>query len=222
MKYISPLQYITQKRKPDEIFAEVESFLTGGGDWVQLRMKNTPNWQYLAVAKRIKELCYSFNATLIINDNLDVALDAKADGIHLGKGDMPTSMVRPLVGKKFIIGRTANTIRDIEILNNQAIDYMGVGPYRYTRTKDNLSPILGVEGYETLFAELEKRGVDVKPIVAIGGIKREDIALLGPIKGLKGIAVSGAIANADSPLSETRSFINDVEKYFDIANYNIK
>lgn len=220
--YISPLQYITQKTTAKEIEAEVRAYLNGGGDWVQLRMKGATSSEFMRVAKHIRELCFAYNATFIINDNVDVALFSGADGVHLGKGDMPTSAVRPLVGKNFIIGRTANTVRDIEILSNQHINYIGLGPYRHTMTKDKLSAILGIEGYKHIFSSLREKHVLHPPVVAIGGITLADLELLASINEFHGVAISGAIANASDPMRETMSFVHDVEKYFNIKNYSLK
>ncbi len=222
MKYISPLQYITQGGTIKEIEQQVRNVLTGGCDWIQLRMKGSSDKEFLEAAKRVKELCYAYNATFIINDNVQVAIDINADGVHLGKGDMPTSIVREWAGKGLIIGRTANTARDIEILSNQKIDYIGLGPYRHTNTKENLSDILGIEGYTALFTKLNELGVTPPPIVAIGGITLEDIEPLSQVSSLSGVAISGSIAFAENVIATTREHISAVEKNFNIKNYNLK
>lgn len=211
MKYISPLQYITQKKQTNEIEEEVKAFLHGGGDWVQLRMKGASKEEFLTAAHRIKKLCFSFNATFIINDNVDVALQCGAHGVHLGKSDIPTSEARRLLGNKMIIGRTANTSRDIEILSKQKNDYIGLGPLHWTSTKENLSSILENEGIEQIFKELKEKEVDHPPIVAIGSVTRKDIPFLMSIDGVHGVAVSGAIAKADNPTKETMEFFKKLQ-----------
>lgn len=215
MKYISSLQYITQKTTQVEIEDEVKAFLNGGGDWVQLRMKGASKDEFLATALKIKELCYAYNATFIINDSVEVALQCGADGVHLGKGDMPTSEARRLIGSKLIIGRTANTVREIEILSNQQNDYIGLGPFHWTTTKENISNVLGQEGFEQIFEQLDEKEVDYPPIVAIGSVTRDDIPFLMDIEGVHGVAVSGAIANADNPTKETMDFLEEIEAYLE-------
>lgn len=213
MKYISRLQYITQKETFDDIEKEVRQFLTGGGDWVQLRMKGATFEEFMRVAFRVKELCYAFNATFIINDNVEVALRCGADGVHLGKTDIPTSEARRIMGNKIIIGRTANTVRDIEILSGQRNDYIGLGPYKYTETKKDIADILGLDGYKRILGELYADGVPFPPIVAIGSVDKEDIPLLMSIEGMHGIAVSGAIAKSKDPMRETMNFVEKIDLY---------
>lgn len=213
MKYISRLQYITQKETFEEVEKEVRQFLTGGGDWVQLRMKEAPVEEFIRVAFRVKELCYAYNATFIINDNVEVAILCGADGVHLGKTDIPTSEARRVMGSKPIIGRTANTVRDIEILSGQKVDYIGLGPYKHTETKKNIAEILGLEGYKRILGELYADCVPHPPIVAIGSVAKEDIPLLMAIEGMHGVAVSGAIAKADDPMRETMSFVEKIDLY---------
>ena len=213
MKYISRLQYITQKTTQEEIELEVKNYLSGGGDWVQLRMKGATDDEYLATALKIKELCYAYNATFIINDNVAIAIRCMADGVHLGNGDMPTSEARRLMGRKPIIGRTANTARNIEILSNQYVDYIGLGPYKWTSTKENLSPVLGIDGYDDILGELEEYNINFPPIVAIGSVGLEDIPLLMDLEGIHGIAVSGSIANAENPRKTTMEFVEKMDIY---------
>lgn len=220
MKYISRLQYITQRETLSEIEQEVKDFLTGGGDWVQLRMKNATEKEFLEVALRVKELCYSYNATFIINDNVHVALQSGADGIHLGKGDTPTSEVRRVMGSKIIVGRTASGVRDIEILSGQNVDYIGLGPYKWTDTKKNIGEILGKEGYENILDELYKKEVDFPPVIAIGSVSCNDIEVLLEIDGIHGVAVSGSIANCENSRQATMDFVKKIDIYNE--NYNIK
>ncbi len=212
--YISSLQYITCGKTAQDIEREVRSVLNGGIDWIQLRMKEATNKELLEVAKRVRELCYSYNATFIVNDNPQVALESKADGVHLGKGDMPTSVVREIYGNKIIIGRTANSVRDIEILSKQKIDYIGLGPYKFTTTKENLSDILGIEGYISTFSALKSMDIAPPFTVAIGGIELSDIAQLASIGGIDGVAVSGSISRSDNITKTAMEFTQEVEQHF--------
>ena len=126
--------------------------------------------------------------------------------MHLGKNDMPVDEARRLLGNEKIIGGTANTFEDIECLHRQGADYIGCGPFRFTTTKKNLSPVLGLEGYERIVSDMKAHGIDL-PIVAIGGILKSDIADIMQT-GVTGIAVSGGILNAESPAEEMKQFIS--------------
>ena len=129
-----------------------------------------------------------------------------ADGVHLGKNDMPVDEARRLLGHDKIIGGTANTFEDIERLHRQGTDYIGCGPFRFTTTKKSLSPVLGLEGYKRIVSDMKAHGIDL-PIVAIGGILKSDIADIMQT-GVTGIAVSGGILNAESPTEEMKQFIS--------------
>jgi len=129
----------------------------------------------------------------------------EADGVHLGKTDMNPNEARDILGKNFIIGSTCNTYKDIENLKNTPIDYIGLGPFRFTETKKNISPVLGIEKYELIVKQCVASNIRI-PIVAIGGITADDIL---PIlqTGVKGIAVSSAILQAENPIAETRRML---------------
>ena len=146
---------------------------------------------------------------LIINDNPALVHAIGADGVHLGKTDMAPTEARRLLGPDFIIGGTANTFADIEQLTAAGVNYIGLGPFRFTTTKQNLSPILGLAGYQALLAQVRAAGLAV-PIVGIGGIVLADVpALLAT--GLHGVAVSGAITHAADPVAAATSFVNHVQ-----------
>ena len=125
-----------------------------------------------------------------------------ADGVHLGKNDMPPREARALLGPQKIIGATANTFGDIRRAAAQGADYIGLGPFRFTRTKEKLSPILGIEGYREILARCAEQGIRL-PVVAIGGITAADVDAL-MATGIAGIALSGALLNAENPAEETK------------------
>lgn len=134
-----------------------------------------------------------------------VAVEVGAKGVHLGKNDMAPAQARNMMGRGFVIGGTANTFEDIVRLNDQRVDYIGLGPFRFTETKKNLSPILGLEGYERIIAQCREAGIDL-PVVAIGGITADDIpAILNT--GVSAIALSSTILGAADPVAETRKII---------------
>src|SRR5690606_37581435 len=149
-----------------------------------------------AIAEQAKKICDAFGSKLIINDTVSIALKINADGVHLGKNDMPPAKAREILGSQKIIGATANTLNDCIELHNQSVDYIGLGPYRFTTTKENLSPILGLAGYSYILHELKKKNFNL-PIIAIGGILEKDIS---PIlkTGVSGVAVSGMLTGSEN------------------------
>jgi thiamine-phosphate pyrophosphorylase len=205
MKPISKLHFITTSA------ALAEQACRGGVDWIQLRLKNVSYDDYKREALKTQEVCKKYNATLIINDVPKLALDIQADGVHLGKEDMAPDEARALLGNDFIIGRTANTFQDVLWLSNMMpVNYIGLGPFRFTNTKQNLSPVLGLEGYKNIFA-LKEKLLDPMPIVGIGGITYADVPEL-MATGLYGIAVSGAIGNAEDVTASADAFIQAVKQ----------
>lgn len=209
-KQISKLQVITHPVTGFSAAEQVQQTLAGGCDWVQLRMKNHNTAQIIAEAKKIAGYKNERHFTLIINDHPEIVEETGADGVHLGKKDMRPSEARKIVGYDAIIGGTANSMEDIERLAAEGVDYIGLGPFRFTSTKENLSPMLWIERYEQIMGELYKKGLNI-PVVGIGGILPVDVkALLAT--GLYGIAVSTAVTQAESVADATQLFIQNIKK----------
>jgi thiamine-phosphate pyrophosphorylase len=207
---ISRLHYITDSAHAAELACR------GGVRWVQLRVKNLPaaEWQQRALA--VQAVCRQHGATLIINDNPALALEIGADGVHLGQQDMPPAQARQLLGPQFIIGGTANTFADIEGLVAAGVDYIGLGPFRFTTTKEKLSPILGLAGYAEIMTQCRTAGFTT-PIVGIGGIELADVAAL-LATGLHGVAVSGAIGSAADPAATARQWVRELAEKQAVAS----
>ncbi len=193
---INRLHYISQISRNGTYLTAIENALNAGCKWIQLRMKDQSLDLVLDTALLARKLCNQHQAKLVINDHPQIALAAKADGLHLGLLDMCVTDARKIVGNQMIIGGTANTLEHILQRVAEGVDYIGLGPFRFTKTKRNLSPILGLEGYQSLIAELNKREVEV-PIIAIGGIEQADIIAVMKT-GVYGVAVSGAITFAEN------------------------
>lgn len=200
MKQISRFQYITTSA------IHTEQACKGGVDWVQLRLKNISFEDYKKIAIEVQSICKQYGARLIINDNVNLALAIQADGVHLGKEDMPYAKARLLLGDGYIIGGSTNTVDDIIRLSKEPIDYLGVGPFRFTSSKEKLNPIVGLEGYQRILHELKNRSISVPPLVGIGGIEEKDVAAI-LFAGLYGIAVSGAISHAAQPTLAAGKFL---------------
>lgn len=208
---IERLQYITQDYDQGSHSLLCLEACQAGVKWVQLRMKNVSDDEYLKVARLCRKITSDHEAILIINDRLDIALEVGADGVHLGQTDMSTAEARGKVPEGFIIGGTANTLEQIIEHHENGVDYVGVGPNRFTSTKDNLSPILGLEGYQTLINQLEERNIPI-PVIAIGGILEEDIAPLRE-NGVYGVAIAGLITTS----IEKKELIEALQKQLNYA-----
>ncbi|MEE0908966.1 MAG: thiamine phosphate synthase [Muribaculaceae bacterium] len=205
------LQFITNASSHDEIIAQVRKVIAGGCRWVQLRMKDSERNDIVAVARELKPICAEHECILVIDDHVDIAQELELDGVHLGKADMPPMQARAILGGKPIIGVTANTFSDILSYSGMDIDYIGLGPFRFTSTKKNLSPILGLDGYRSIMQQCVAEGIFI-PTVAIGGITEADIDDV-MATGVSGIALSGAIVNAPDPTATTSAVIarlNDI------------
>lgn len=203
------LQYISHFT-PQISYAEgIKMALEGGCRWIQLRMKDAPAEEIIACAEEVIPLCRRHGAKFLLDDHVELVRPLGADGVHLGKNDMPVDEARKILGPDIIIGGTANTIEDIIRLHKQGADYIGCGPFRFTTTKKNLSPILGLDGYKSIVLKMKELGIDL-PIVAIGGITVEDIpAVMGT--GVSGIALSGAILGAPDPVEMTARIIETID-----------
>lgn len=200
MKQISRLQYLATSAVHTELACKA------GVDWVQLRLKKVSFEEYKTTALEVQAICKRYGARLIINDDVELALAIQADGVHLGKEDMPYAEARLLLGDAYIIGGSTNTIDDIIRLSGEPVDYLGLGPFRFTSTKENLNPIVGLDGYRRIVQEVKKRSLSVPPLIGIGGIRETDV--MGILSaGLYGIAVSGAISNAPNITTAAETFV---------------
>ncbi|MBQ1280571.1 MAG: thiamine phosphate synthase [Bacteroidales bacterium] len=205
------LQFITHYNERYSYEDSAKIALDGGCRWIQLRIKDAEEEFLEQMALRVQSMCREYGATFIIDDNVLLAKKIGADGVHLGKNDMPVAQAQQILGEKFIIGGTVNTFEDILYhLKNGTPDYFGCGPFRFTSTKKNLAPVLGFEGYRDIVLKMREKGIDI-PLVAIGGITKEDIPQLLEC-GVSGIALSGSIINAENPVREMADVIEILTK----------
>ncbi|MBS7230009.1 thiamine phosphate synthase [Flavobacterium psychroterrae] len=189
------LQYISQGETIEKQLYNIHLALDAGCDWVQMRFKNQTAKDTFALAEAVKFLCEEYLANFIVNDNLYLAQQVAADGVHLGLSDMKIAEARAILGSTKIIGGTANTYEDIVNHVRNSCDYIGLGPFRFTETKEKLSPILGLSGYYDIVEKMKNNKIQI-PIYAIGGITLKDISPLMET-GIHGIAVSGMITISD-------------------------
>lgn len=202
------LQYISQGTSVEEQTRNIHEALDGGCKWIQLRFKNHFSDDAFTLAEAAKILCEEYLANFIINDNVYLAQQIAADGVHLGLTDMSITEARSILGDTKIIGATANTFEDIQNHIQNGCDYVGLGPFRFTTTKEKLSPILGLDGYQNILAEMKSKGLTT-PVYAIGGIKMDDVPTLMET-GIYGIAVSGLITQSEHKKKTIKLLKNDL------------
>ena len=198
------LQYISHQTERYSYLDGIRMALEGGCRWVQLRMKGVPypDEDSMEIAFEAKRLCREHDAVFIIDDDVALVKVVQADGVHLGKRDISIEVARKILGSRYIIGGTANTFADVKALHKAGANYIGCGPFRFTTTKRGLAPVLGLEGYRSIVEQMKAEGINL-PIVAIGGITEQDVPDIMQT-GVSGIAVSGAVLNADNPIEAMR------------------
>ncbi len=179
---------ITQDGLPIDHAAQAARLCAAGARWIQLRMKHAAPGAWLATARAVVAVCHAHGALCIVNDSVDIALAAGADGVHLGKLDLAWSEARARLGSGRLLGGTVNDAADADRVRAAGcLDYVGVGPLRFTTTKQNLSPVLGLEGVRDLVARLGDL-----PAWVIGGVEPADLPGVRAA-GAAGVAVSGAL-----------------------------
>lgn len=191
------LQYISQGDTVQEQLSNIRKALDNGCQWIQLRFKNASTPELFDVAETAKLLCDVFSAYLIINDNVHLAEQLDADGVHLGLNDMNVAAAKSILGDAKIIGGTANTFEHVLQRKAEKCDYIGLGPFQFTATKEQLSPILGLEGYRNIIEKMQAKKIQI-PIYAIGGIQLKNVESIMET-GVHGIAVSGLVTQSKKP-----------------------
>lgn len=203
------LQIISHRTKEISDIEFIHRALKGGAKWIQLRQKDFTKQQIIANAQKVKELCQKYNAIFIIDDNVEICKELDLDGVHLGKNDMKVEKAREILGQEKIIGSTCNTLNDIlEVY--QKCDYIGLGPFRFTTTKKNLSTILGLEGYQKIFESLKEKNINI-PITTIGGITLDDIEDLQKV-GVESVAISSQILLSQNIEEKTKAFLSKLTR----------
>ena len=192
-----------QQRYPHHALARLA--IEGGADTIQFRQKKGAIRQKLYEARLTAEVCKELNTPLIIDDHVDIALALNAQGVHLGKSDFPIQDARNVLKGNFLIGATANSIREALQIQKKNVDYIGFGPVYSSASKDNPGALQGLKALEEVCTV-----VDV-PVIAISGIKvgRVEEVLNA---GAYGVAVMTAISTASDPRRETELFRNELDR----------
>ncbi|WP_288276682.1 thiamine phosphate synthase [uncultured Prevotella sp.] len=200
------IQFISHYSERYSYLDSIQLALEGGCRWIQLRMKDATDDEVRPIAVEAQKLCRAYGAKFIIDDRVALVRELGADGVHLGKNDMPIREARQILGPDYIIGGTANTFEDAKAHYEASADYIGCGPYRFTTTKQKLAPVLGLEGYRQIIQQMRAANITI-PVVAIGGITKDDIPAILQT-GITGIALSGTVLRADDPIAEMKHIIN--------------
>ena len=185
----------------------VKTVCDAGINWIQLRVKNLDENLWLELGEEVKKVTDSYKATLIINDNVNIAQEIDADGVHLGKTDTSPLEARKILGPNKIIGGTANESKDIYFLMESQVNYIGLGPYRFTTTKKELAPILKSEMISSLISIQSHI-----PIILIGGILPLDIQTIMQY-GAYGVAVSSGINSVNDKERIIQLFQEQISKF---------
>ena len=179
--------------------------IAGGADTIQYRQKSGSTREMIEIARNMKRLCSEAGVVFIVNDRLDVAIAAEADGVHLGQDDFPIPMARELLGEGRIIGGSAATLDEARKCLSEGADYVGFGPVYPTSSKDDAGPVSGIY--------ILKQVVEIipLPIIAIGGVDAENIPDVIRA-GAQGIAVISAVCCQDDPEEATRALYQALNK----------
>jgi len=174
-----------------------ELAITGGADTIQLREKVGETREMIRIAEQIQALCKRAGVTFIVNDRVDVAIASHADGVHLGQSDFPIPLARSLLGKEAIVGGSAGDMEEARKCLLEGADYIGFGPVYFTTSKEDAGPAGGLDLLKQVVKEIPL------PIVAIGGITRENTPLVMQT-GVHGIAVISAVCCQKDPAKATQ------------------
>ncbi|MFJ7752214.1 thiamine phosphate synthase [Peribacillus muralis] len=189
----------------EDLFRIMSQSIAGGVSIVQLREKNTSSLSFYKKAAALKQVLNELSTPLIINDRVDIAIAAGAEGIHIGQDDLPLSVVKQMVPREMIIGVSVSTLEEALEAERNGADYLGVGSIFPTKTKQDAT-LMSIRDLEEIC-----RSVSI-PAVAIGGINAENISNLSD-KGLAGAAVVSAIMNAENPKMASRSLLDIIKNF---------
>jgi thiamine-phosphate pyrophosphorylase len=209
MSKIESLQVLTISGSRSYV-EQINELCAAGVKWIQLRCKELSHKDFVNQAMIAKGICKDHGVKLIVNDSIDACAGAKADGVHIGKEDLDPQIVRNILGKNKIIGYTINSLEQLKESKRELalVDYIGVGPFSETQTKENPAPVLTGEE----ITEIIKVASPI-PVIVIGGIVLDDLDSISKL-GAHGVAVAGAIGRADDLDAEAKTFIEKSKALF--------
>jgi len=194
-----PLMCLTRDHPELSHFDQVKLLLENGAQLIQLRCKTGNCQNFLRDAARSTMLGKKWGATIIINDSPEIAKASKADGVHLGQSDSSPVVARSLLGPGYLIGRTVHSVEEAILCKKENPDYVGLGPFRRSKTKQSLKPQLSSDEFKEIVSILHPI-----PIFLIGGLTGDDFSLIDEL-GITGLAICSALwagKNHSSDISE--------------------
>ncbi|MGI8759444.1 MAG: thiamine phosphate synthase [Acidimicrobiales bacterium] len=201
---LARLHVITPAAEADRVLAAVEQVLAGGAPLVQLRVKGGTDRTAWRLATEVVRRCAGAGARCVVNDRADIAVAARAGGVHLGDDDLPVALARAIVGPNVVVGATCRAPEAARRAEAEGATYLGVGPAFATLTKAGLPPTLGLAGVARVAAAV------ALPVIAVGGVTA---AQVGPLldAGAHGVAVCGAVFAPADPRAATEELVAAVE-----------
>lgn len=188
--------------KNETVYDQVKKALDGGATFIQLREKELSDQEFLEEAKEIKELCHEYHVPFVINDNVGIAKEIDADGVHVGQSDMEALDVQEILGEDKIIGVSCRSVEQAKLAQAHGASYLGVGAVFSTSTKADAKAV----SFDTLKEICEAVSI---PVIAIGGISKENVSQLKG-SGICGVAVVSAIFAQDDIVSATKELKQEV------------
>lgn len=206
-----PLLLITDSPDVEQTVRQARAAYAGGCTWVQVRMKEATTAERIEAARGIMAQCPKMLVS--IDDDCEAVALSGAHGVHLGKNDIGTAEARAIVGDEVILGRTANSFADVATIvaecGGDGVDYIGMGPLRFTTTKRRLAPEIGFGGYAAAIVAMRAAGIHL-PVLAIGGVTAADVPRLATA-GIEGVAVSGAVNKASDSAQAAKKLLDTVK-----------
>ncbi len=184
----------------------VDAAVKGGATMVQLRDKHASTEERVALASRLKPICTSHGAVLVINDDVEAAHISDVDGVHIGQGDMDVALARQTIGPDKIVGLSVETVTAARQVSDGLVDYVGISPVYATQTKQDHKPPIGFDGLAEICA--------ASPVysVAVGGLKLADCHDV-LATGVHGMAVVSAICGQDDPYAASLALAQSLASY---------
>jgi len=208
-KYIASFHYLTQDLPVLSHLEQAKIACKAGVNWIQYRCLTKSDIELIHEINKVAAICDDWGATLIITDHYHLLDKVDAQGVHIEAMNTDLAAVRNQIGDEKTLGASAISFEDIQRINLTGVaDYIGCGPFNFTRTKINNHPLLGIEGYSNIIKQMTDKGITI-PLLAVGGITVNDVKVLLET-GIHGIAVSAAVNLAKDPAS----VIKDFRSYF--------
>ena len=209
IKYISKFHYLTQDLPHRTHIEQAEIACKAGANWIQYRCLTKNDEDLIQEIHQVASICDDWGATLILTNHYHLLDQVDAQGVHLEDMNADFEAIREIISDEKTLGASANTLEDIQrVYASGVVDYIGCGPFAFTKTKANDYPLLGFEGYQEIVQKMQELQINI-PLIGVGGIKLEDTEdLLNT--GIDGLAVSAAVNLAENPGTIIKDFYKKI------------